>query len=211
MIPRRSFSDKIPLAIQTLITSPPTCTPTARGSSGLIRNRSPSSLDPLTSPMPTLPIGCARLAVVPCPVSWLGLATVPWPPLRSVHCPPRGLPAGTRGWLGLYFASSSATRRRHRAMSALSSFLFVERRQRAAFVLDLGGKRGVLRGARSFLGCLLLRALARQRGNHVGRIDAWLHPARDVGADPHPPVVANPALVDARGMKVSVIHFLLPH
>src|ERR1041385_5298644 len=44
------------------------------------------------------------------------------PPPRSVHCPPRGFPAGTRGWLGLYFASSSARRLRPPAISALSSF-----------------------------------------------------------------------------------------
>jgi hypothetical protein len=39
------------------------------------------------------------------------------PPLRSVHCPPRGLSAGTRGWLGLYFSSSA----RRRFISALIS------------------------------------------------------------------------------------------
>ena len=41
-------------------------------------------------------------------------------------------------------------------------------------------------------------ALAGECGDHVRGIDAGLHPARDVGPDPQPPVMANPALVDAR-------------
>src|SRR3954452_18029160 len=74
-----------------------------RGPSGLIRNRSLTSLDPPTSPISTLPIGCVRSASWLWPVSSLGPATVPCPPLRSVLCPPRGLPAGTRDWAWAVF------------------------------------------------------------------------------------------------------------
>src|SRR4051812_7943944 len=61
-------------------------------------------------------------------------------------------------------------------------------------MLDPGGKRGILARTPGFL----CRAFARQRGDDVGGIDAGFHPARDVVPDPHPPVVADPALVDAR-------------
>ena len=110
-----------------------------------------------------------------------------------VHCPPPGFRFGMRGWLGLYFASAVREPAPPRHLGIDLLHLFVERRQHAAFVFDLGVECGVLRGARSFLRRFLLRASRASAGIHVGRIDAGLHPARDVGPDPQMRVVADPA------------------